>query len=138
MLSGDPPQIITETTIGHNLQVWKVREYNLYSSTSSTGLSDDAVLPAGDVLSAFFPTPTLIQEDAHHAVFTHSSQERIYHRPHQETDDINSLDQEILRDVIIIGEVRLSNVSIRFTFIFYPPFPYRDILPGVISAFEVG
>lgn len=116
MLSGDPPQAITETTIGHNLQVWKVREYGLYSSTSS-GLSDDPVVSTGSVQNAFLPTPLVINEDGRHAVFVHSSQRSIYHRPRPPTDDINHLDRGTLRDVIIIGEVCPFDITIwLFTF----------------------
>ncbi|KAF8483259.1 hypothetical protein JB92DRAFT_2799925 [Gautieria morchelliformis] len=105
MLSGEPPHCVTEGTIGHHPQVWKVREYHLYAS--STSLSDNHVLPPGAAAHAFFPLSSLVEEHDQYAVFTHSSQSTIYQRA-QVTGD-NS-DRGTLRDVILLGEVHLSRL----------------------------
>jgi hypothetical protein len=99
MLSGEPPNCITEGTIGHHPQVWKVREYHLYSSTSP---SDNHVFPSGAAHNAFFPVSSLVEEGDDYAMFTHSSHRTTYRRA-QVTG--NDLDVGMLRDVIILGEV---------------------------------
>ncbi|KAF8583492.1 hypothetical protein K439DRAFT_1412011 [Ramaria rubella] len=99
VLAGDPPQAVTDSAIGSNLQIWKLREYDLFTSE----LTDSDILPHGDAYNAFFPATT-VEERIDSVVLTHHSKESVYRRAVPPVSIPGGESRGLLQDVILLGE----------------------------------
>ncbi|KAF8583511.1 hypothetical protein K439DRAFT_1348493 [Ramaria rubella] len=99
ILSGAPPQTLYDGAIGQNIQIWKLREYNLYSESLYSQKASQNSLPIGDAFDAFFPQ-IIIDEKDDHAIFAYGSEQSKYFRYlHEPTKD-----NQKLCDVVVLGE----------------------------------
>lgn len=101
ILSGGPPQALHDGAIGQNLQVWKLREYNLYSSSGSDPIQSP--LPPGEAFEAFFPLAA-VEENESHIVFTYASKKIIYPRALRKVRGDDGANDKKLLDVVVFGE----------------------------------
>ncbi|GJJ14009.1 hypothetical protein Clacol_008266 [Clathrus columnatus] len=96
ILSGEPPHIATDSTIGQNLHIWKIREYHLHVSSSNT-----SILPPGPPQNAFFPTSATITDSPGQVVFSLHSHSLTYTRAKK---DITKEKNNTIKDIILLGE----------------------------------